>query len=44
MWTVYFETEKGHWEVYKSGLSYVGAFNACNMIMGKNINAKMMQN
>ncbi len=44
MWTVYFETEKSHWEVYESSLSYVEAFNACNMIMSKNINAKMMQN
>lgn len=44
MWMVYFETEKNHWEVYESNLSYAEAFNACNMIIGKNINAKMMQN
>ena len=22
MWTVYFETEKNHWEIYKNNLSY----------------------
>ena len=44
MWTVYFENEKNHCEVYESGLSYVEAFNACNMIMSKYINAKRMQN